>query len=179
MSGSSLPDPWLVLRAQSGEREALEGLLRQLQAPLARHLRALAGPELADDLLQETLWTVCRKLGGLRDPRLVLAWACRIASRHAGRAMRRVRLEIPVEGRDPAVPSGQESHLEGEVWAARVPGLLASVPPASRVVLVLHYLQDLSLREVAVALALRPGTVRSRLAYGLRHLARSLGRPVR
>ena len=61
-------------------------------------------------------------------------------------------------------------------WLDQLPGHLAAVSPASRLVLVLHYLQGLTLDEVADVLALSPGTVKSRLAYGLATLRQRLGR---
>jgi len=60
------------------------------------------------------------------------------------------------------------------------PGLLdwvAELPPASRAVIVLHYLQEMSFHEVATVLEILPGTVKSRLAYGLARCADI--RPVR
>ena len=56
-----------------------------------------------------------------------------------------------------------------------VPGHLAWVdelPPGSRAVIVLHYLEEMSLDEVAAVLEISPGTVKSRLAYGLARLRR-------
>src|SRR5262249_19816618 len=62
-----------------------------------------------------------------------------------------------------------------EEWIERLPALIASVSPASRAVLILHYREGLSLDEVAAVLDLSPGTVKSRLAYGLRSLRRAVG----
>ena len=42
--------------------------------------------------------------------------------------------------------------------------------PASRVVLTLHYLEGMTLEATAEELGVAPGTVKSRLAYGLRQL---------
>jgi chitodextrinase len=54
--------------------------------------------------------------------------------------------------------------------------LVEELSPASRAVLLLHYVQDLSLDEVAAVLELSPGTVKSRLAYGLACLRKSMER---
>ncbi len=48
--------------------------------------------------------------------------------------------------------------------------LVGTVPPACRAVLVLHYTQGMTLQEVADVLGVALGTVKSRLAYGLRTL---------
>jgi RNA polymerase sigma factor (sigma-70 family) len=79
----------LVLRAQCNDREALEALLRSVQPSLRRYLAGLAGPTDADDLLQDVLVIVIRKLGMLDDPKLFRPWSFRIASREAFRHIRK------------------------------------------------------------------------------------------
>jgi RNA polymerase sigma-70 factor (ECF subfamily) len=44
----------LVLLAQTGDRAALEQLLRDTHAPMRRYITRLVGADLADDILQET-----------------------------------------------------------------------------------------------------------------------------
>jgi RNA polymerase sigma-70 factor (ECF subfamily) len=153
-----------VLRVQCGDQEALELLLRGVQPLLHRFLRGRAGPDLADDVLQEVLLIICRKLAWLREPAVFRAWAYRIASREAFRRLKKQRrlLEEPSE----------ESALE-EIPATAIPAdavaehvNLDGVPPASRAVLTLHFLEEMTLPEVAVVLEIPLGTVKSRLAYG-------------
>jgi hypothetical protein len=74
-----------VLRAQCGDREALERLLRHVYSLLGRYLRSVVGERDADDVLQEVLVVIYRKLASLRDPELLRPWAFRIASRAAFR----------------------------------------------------------------------------------------------
>ena len=57
---------------------------------------------------------------------------------------------------------------------ARLPELLEALSPASGVVVRLHYLQGLTYAEIAEVLDLSIGTVKSRLAYGLASLRRTL-----
>ena len=65
----------MVLRAQSGDRAALDTLFRQVQSPLFRCIRGIVGQrELAEDVLQEVFFILYRKLAWLRDPRLFPAW---------------------------------------------------------------------------------------------------------
>src|SRR5688572_32132380 len=81
-----------VLRAQCRDREALESLLQSVQPSLRRYLSGLAGGTDADDLLQDVLVIIIRKLGGLDDPSLFRPWAFRIASREAFRHIKKRRL---------------------------------------------------------------------------------------
>src|SRR6478736_5145162 len=81
-----------VLRAQCRDREALEALLRSVQPSLRRYLLGLVGSTDADDLQQDVLITVVRRLGSLEDPGLFRPWLFRIASREAFRHIRKRRL---------------------------------------------------------------------------------------
>jgi RNA polymerase sigma-70 factor, ECF subfamily len=85
-------ESWLVLRAQSGDREALDELLKSVQGPLYGYVFSLVRERpLAEDILQEVFFRVYRKLGWLREPELFRAWAYRIATREAFRHLRRER----------------------------------------------------------------------------------------
>jgi len=71
----------LVLRAQAGDRDALECVLRDLQKPLLGYISGVVGRTAANDVLQETLLQICRKLKWLHQPELFRPWAYPIASR--------------------------------------------------------------------------------------------------
>ncbi|MBV9773111.1 MAG: RNA polymerase sigma factor [Gemmatimonadetes bacterium] len=172
----------LAARAQLGDREALDQLLRRVQRPLYEHVRALLrDEEAALDTLQDVLVIVCRKLGSLGDPRWFRAWAYRIATREAlRRAKRDRRWREAVRGEEwsetlPA-PEPDPPPVDPE-WTARLPELLAGVSPASEVVLRLHYLEGLPYLEISEALEIPVGTVKSRLAYGLASLRRRVEAP--
>lgn len=166
-----------MLRAQCGDREALELLLSSAQPALRRLLRGLAGSTDADDLLQEVLVTVYRKLLWLETPELFRPWAFRIASRVAFRHLKRAarRGESPLD--DAALdglPAPEGSSPTGDEMLARLEHL-TGLSPASRAVLVLHFQEEMTLPDVAAVLGLPLGTVKSRLAYGLAALRRNLG----
>ncbi len=67
-------------------------------------------------------------------------------------------------GRNHPVPEGREDGREDVRRALR------SLPPQSRTVLALHYLDDLSINEIAARLDLPVGTVKSRLHYARERL---------
>jgi RNA polymerase sigma-70 factor (ECF subfamily) len=159
-----------VLRAQCGDRDALELLLRSVQPSLRGYLAGLAGSADADDILQDVLLLVARKLSWLDDPHVFRAWAFRIASRSAFRHLKRRRRWVDKEVEDdvldeleapPVVPSTET--LDALLTS---PALSA----ASRAVLVLHFREEMALADVAAILDLPLGTVKSRLAFGLRAL---------
>jgi RNA polymerase sigma-70 factor, ECF subfamily len=158
----------LVLRAQSGDREAFDLLLRDVAPPLLRYVARVTGDvALAEDVVQETLIVIVRKIGWLNDASLFRAWAYRIASREAFRALRKRRtltaepLEEIAAVLDEAVDPWQRERLLAS---------LDRLSPASRAVITLHYLEEQPLSQVAAILDLSIGTVKSRLAYGLTRL---------
>jgi len=168
---SSTHETLLVLRSQCGDREALEELLRGMQAILYRYIRRLVGEQGAGDVLQEVFLQICRKLRSLQEPRFFRAWAYRIATRASFAFLRRKHLWE--ERHDDGVEADDlsASHEEdAAILVAELHALLDQVSPASRAVLDLHYLEDLTIQEVAAILQLSAGTVKSRLAYGLKCL---------
>ena len=163
-------EAWLVLRAQSGDREALEALLDGLQHPLQRYIvRVIGNAAAADDVLQETLMRIYRKLQWLDDPAHLRPWAYRIASREAFRWLDRRQKTLAREADDADLETIAEAPPafipEGDVER-----LAQMLSPASRAVVLLHYQHDLTIAEVAAVLGVAAGTVKSRLAYGLRQL---------
>jgi RNA polymerase sigma-70 factor, ECF subfamily len=73
-----------ILRVQCGDRDAFELVLRRVQPSLRAYLVGLVGPSDADDVLQEVLLQIYRKLTWLENPALFRPGAFRIACR-AGR----------------------------------------------------------------------------------------------
>jgi DNA-directed RNA polymerase specialized sigma24 family protein len=73
----------LVTRAQCGEISALEQLLRKMHRPVRNYVIKLAGESQADDILQEVSLKIFQQIGHLREPRVFMAWAFRIATRIA------------------------------------------------------------------------------------------------
>jgi RNA polymerase sigma-70 factor, ECF subfamily len=157
----------LVLRAQSGDRDAFDALLRGIAPPLLRYVtRVLGDAAAAEDVVQDTLIAIVRKLTWLDDPALFRAWSYRIASRNAFRAIRKRRRTEPLEDADHAIEIPP-----ADPWLReRLLASLDRMSPASRAVVTLHYLEELPLSEVAAVLDVSLGTVKSRLAYGLTQL---------
>jgi len=173
MRGPKQEAAW-VIRAQCGDRDAMEQVLRNVQPSLHRYIRRLVGPAAADDVLQDVLIAIARKLSWLENPLLFRAWAYRIASRaafaHLRREKRRGRQETTEEVLEALV--APEARPSDEGLRELLDGAVLS--PGSRAVLILHFQQDMPLAEVAAILEIPVGTVKSRLAYGLTALRRQL-----
>ena len=169
---ASTQEAFWVLRAQCGDREALEQLLGSVQHALHRYLRGVVGATDADDLLQEAFVIAFRKLRWLEMPELFRPWLFRIASRAAFRHLRKRKAlqedAAAVLESFPATETPPSADLLSRLSTF-------AISPASRAVLLLHFQEELSLPDVAAVLGLPLGTVKSRLAYGLATLRKELG----
>ena len=179
MAGEAASDreSWRVLQAQSGNREALNELFKSVQEPLFRYIVSLVRDQnLAEDILQEVFIRIYRKLRWLREPEAFRAWTYQIASREAFRYLNRERRwsdQVRDEATLTAVPANENDGEFSSELLETLPQLVGNLSPASRAVVVLFYLHELSLMETAAVLEIPVGTVKSRLAYGLESLRRS------
>jgi RNA polymerase sigma-70 factor (ECF subfamily) len=148
-----------------------------VQPSLYRYLRGLVGPFDADDILQEVLILICRKVAWLHAPELFRLWGYRIASRAAFHHLSRER-HRPEHLQEESVSLEELTASATQPSVGMLESLLNvdSIPPASRAVLALHFQHELSLPEVAGILEIPLGTVKSRLASGLSALRNQFGK---
>lgn len=159
-------DPEIVAAAQRGDALALDRLLDEL-APYVRRLCARIVPAAADDALQESLLAIFRGLPSLDAPEAIMVWARSISVRTAIRLARRQSAEATA---DETVADRGAPSQEGLV---DIDDALARLPVPQRAVLVLRTREGLSEQEIAAALGIPAGTVKSRL-----HRARAAFREV-
>ena len=165
----------LVLRAQAGDAGAFEQLLIRLHGPLRAYLRGMVGPAMVDDVMQEVALRIFRQIQFLLEPRAFRAWVSRITSRVAlahlqrDKRWREFETDPGIIDRWPAPDTRDLAEFESDFFA-----LVERVSPASRAVILLHYQQHLSLEETAAVLDIPLGTAKSRLAYGVATLRKSI-----
>ena len=143
-------------------------------ADMYRLAAAMVGQDDAADMVQEAFVSAWRELPRLRDVerweswlRSILMNRCRNALRTRKRRPQLVLLDP--EGRATSRDLRHEPmRAVDDRWAMH--DALGALRPEDRAVIVLHYLADLPLRQVASVLGLRLGTVKSRLNAGLRAL---------
>jgi RNA polymerase sigma-70 factor (ECF subfamily) len=155
-------DPDKVAAAQRGDALALDELLDEL-TPYVRRLCARIAPAAADDALQEALLAIFRGLPSLRTPEAIMTWVQSVTVRTAIRLARRNDLEVAA-GETVAVgetPGVRHFSPEGLV---DIDDAVARLPVSQRVVLVLRTREGLSEQEIAAALGIPVGTVKSRLS---------------
>ena len=138
-----------------------------IQSGLSRYISGLVGRPAADDVLQEVFVKIWRNLRWLNRPELFRHWAYRIASRACYQHLRQARRWSERIDEAAVVDDVPAPSTRGVEFLAGLDALLERVSPASRAVLLLHYVEDLSIEETAAILDISMGTAKSRLAYGL------------
>ena len=162
----------LVLLTQTGDKQAFDELIQIVQRNLYRHIFNITQDRiLTDDLFQEVLIIIYKKVRWLRDPRFFRAWMYRIATRESFKILKKKRQysEEPLEENYEQEKglSDAESKLIIKETLDSVSSLVSKLSPASRSVISLHYLEDMSLNEIASLIKIPVGTVKSRLSYGI------------
>jgi RNA polymerase sigma-70 factor (ECF subfamily) len=161
----------LVERARSGDQEAFADLVHQVSDTLfgvAR--RILRDPDLAEEVLQNVLVTIWRKLPHLRDADRFEGWSFRIlvnacyAAAPQNRRWTATVRALPVDREDPTDDLQAISDRDELERAFR------TLPLDQRAVFVLHHHVGLPLVAVAETLGIPDGTARSRLHYATRAL---------
>ncbi len=168
MTRNNAIDALLVMRCQDGSADALDELVRRWQRPLWRYALGLTGrSDEAWEVIQEAWLGIVRGLGHLRDPALFRPWAYRIVRNRAASWVARVQR---ARARESEV---EPDRIGSEGTGSRDHGLRAAIsrlPENQRAVLTLHYLDEMPVREIAAALLIPPGTVKSRLHTARRRL---------
>jgi RNA polymerase sigma-70 factor (ECF subfamily) len=173
-------DAQLVTRLQTGDLEALGHLYDLHRMPVYRTALAITrDPDAAEDILQEVFLRL-HKYAHRVDTSLPLApWLYRIAVNLSYTwVTRRNRWRAPLEDFiDKLVGPTQynpEPMAEQNDTVRQMQRAIDTLPINQRVVVVLYYLNDLNLQEIADILECPVGTVKSRLHYGRDNLRQVL-----
>lgn len=152
---------WIARVVIHDDREAFAKLLRLHQDAVRRFLARLCGDDRhrADDLAQETFWKAYRHIGGYRASGRFLGWLFGIAWQlHAGEQRGiGARVLAPLPDQDPPAPDEALDVSE----LIELDRLLAQLPPREQAVMLMHYRHGLTQQEIANALAMPLGTIKS------------------
>lgn len=156
-------------RLRAGDDRAFEELVRTYQHRVfGVALRMLGNAAEAEEIAQEAFLRAHRSLGGFRGEAKLSTWLYAIASRLclnrlASGERHRVNAGEETLMRLPSADTGAADALERGERDAALQQAIASLPEERRIVVVLRDVEGLSYDEIAQALDLEPGTVRSRL----------------
>lgn len=173
-------DSKLILGLQNGNLEALGVLYDQHRGLVFRTALAITGDaEAAADLLQEVFLRLHRFASHIDSGRPLEPWLYRMTTNLSYTWVKRHnRLIRPLEdvadwltGNRKDIPAIQSEINES--WR-QIQQAMANLPLSHRGVVVLYYIDDLSIQEIAEILEIPVGTVKSRLHYSRQALKKSL-----
>jgi RNA polymerase sigma-70 factor (ECF subfamily) len=173
-AADAVRDEYLVVRSQLGDAEAFGCLVRRWHAKLLRHARLFTRDgQAAEDVVQESWIAIVRGLGSLLDPARFRAWSLRIVANKARDWVRREEARRrAIRGFEAAGPPGDDKSPSSLI--DRVRKGIAELEPTHRCILAWFYLDEMTVTEIAEALDVPAGTVKSRLFYARRALITSL-----
>jgi len=173
-AASRARDEWLALGCRHGRPDAFAELIREMERPLLYYVaKLLRDDDRALDVLQEVWLRAVHSIGALREPGRLRPWLYGIAR---GLAMDRVRTDASQARaeRERAVPPDAADEPPDASFAAEdaaaVHRALDALDGPHREVLVLHFLEDMALADIAAVVGCPVGTVKSRLFYAKRGL---------
>ncbi len=184
------PDAELVAAWQGGDPQAFEVLVRRHESRVFRMLmRMLGSREEAQDATQETFLSLHRHGHRFRREARFSTFLYRVAAnaalnrrRSLGRARTREKaLAVrQAAGADlPSTPRDPEGAAGGAEVQTRVQDALMTLPPDLRMAVVLYDIEGQSYRDIARALNIPEGTVKSRIHRGRQALREDLSEYVR
>ena len=174
-SAARILDEYLVAAARTGERQAFGMLAERWHGKLVAHAWRLTGdPEMARDAAQGAWVEILRGLHRLADERAFPAWAYRIVSRRCAKQIGAAVRRREVAARVAAEPQSEPSAPDAAIDSARLRSAIAQLPAEQRSAIALFYLEEMSVAEVAVALDVPVGTVKTRLMHARRKLRGAL-----
>lgn len=164
----------LELFAQ-GELEAFETLFRRFQHEVYGWIiRIVRDPGIAEDLTVETFWRIYQARSRFDPARSFGAWARRIATNAAIDYLKTVRPEVLLtENHVPEVP--QNPAVQRDI-RDRIEQAFAHLPAKLQVVARLALIEEQPYEEIAGALGISVGAVKSRVFRAVRLLRRKLKR---
>ena len=177
-------DVQLIRRTLLGDDSAFNTLVEKHQKGVhALAWRKVGDFHYAEEITQDTFIQVYKKLGTLKDPKCFAGWLYVIANRLSLNWIQRHKPTIPSLEDTPVEEIDESSYThyvaqEREAEIAEnnseiVKRLLAKLPESERTVVTLHYLGEMTVKEIGNFLGVSVNTIKSRLRRGRERLQKS------
>src|SRR5271170_6548672 len=168
-----------VQQARAGKPAAWDALFHRYQLPLYVYAFELVHNEQTSlDIVQETFISAVKHIGGLRDDQKFGSWLFGIAHQKCIQRWRKQSGKEILFDEIPESPDESENSpddlLIRQEQEAEFMNLLNQLPLPQRSVLLLHFVEDFPLEEIARITETQIGTVKSRLHYARKSLRRLL-----
>ncbi|KAA1189426.1 RNA polymerase sigma factor [Paenibacillus sp. B2(2019)] len=159
----------IVVKAKAGDSEAFVQLMQEIELPLYRTARSIVNKdEDCADALQETMLKAFRSIHTLREPAFFKTWIFRILINECNKMIKNNTRALPY-GELPEVPSISKDYEKIEIWDA-----VQHLEENLRIVIHLHYLQDMPISQISDILEISTVAVKTRLHRArkkLKHLS--------
>ncbi|RMG21244.1 MAG: sigma-70 family RNA polymerase sigma factor [Deltaproteobacteria bacterium] len=162
-----LTDEALVRRANAGDRRALEAIYRRHRSfVLALARRFTGNPADAQDVMQEVFGELFGRFPGFRLSSTLRAWLYPVVKNRCISLHRKRRPVVDLS----EIRDGPRLKVDPAECSGDFERLLAVLPETHREVVYLRFAHGLKIDEIAQALSISAGTVKSRLHYALKRL---------
>lgn len=178
-------DPAVVRKAMSGDAEAFQVLYEKTyRSNLYIARKYMKDDAAADDVLQDAYIKIWNNLSSLQAPEGFVNWARRIV---ATTALNELRKNTPILFGDLSEDGKDGENIEFEVEDTYVPNnpeisfveneeqeiireMINSLSDEQRMCVLMYYIEEMSVNEIAETIGCSTGTVKSRLNYGRKNV---------
>jgi len=157
----------LMAMAQRGDREAYAALLGACQSWLRRYFARRIGPSQLDDLIQETLFSLHRKLASYDPSRPFLPWLAAIARYRWVDHLRKIYRADETELSDNVAAASDEPAINARL---SLESLFTRLPPAQARAIELVKIEGLSVTEAAQVCGQSESLIKVNIHRGLKRL---------
>lgn len=158
-----------IKSARKGDKEAFIRLIKAIELNLYGVARSIVKrDEDCADAIQETILRAYSSISALKEPAYFKTWIFRILINECNKILRKQRKSIPalmLQDDSPAMDDYEDLDLKDAI---------DKLEEALRLVITLHYFEDIPLKEIAEMLETPEGTIKSRLHRARRILANYL-----
>jgi len=165
------------MRLKQGNRQAAVEFVDNYYKQIYLYFRRLGhSRQTSEDLTQESFFSAWQHIEQLRDNLALNSWLYRIAGNLSRQYLRRHKGKnaVSIEALEISKAGSETNSAENIEQLALLNKAVARLPLKLREVIVLHYMQHLTISEAARAAGLTEGTFKSRLNTALKRLRRQI-----
>jgi RNA polymerase sigma factor (sigma-70 family) len=168
-------DGYLAASARAGDRRALGALASRWTPRLSAFAWRLMGDaDGVEEAVQDSWVEILKDLPRLRDVDAFPAFAFRIVQRRCARLIRQRQSGRRLKAQAEVEPPPEVQDPDRAVDAGRIRRSMAKLPPDQHAALWLYHIQGLNVAEIAAALDVPTGTIKTRLMHARRKIAAQL-----
>jgi RNA polymerase sigma factor (sigma-70 family) len=150
----------LIEAAQQGDQAAILSLLAVSQPDIRRYAQRSCRAADVDDAVQEALWLLNSRIGGLRAANAFASWLFQIVRRECDRLTRRRMDTAPIEDVQDTLDFSTRPDADLRLDLA---GAIQSLPAHYRIIVLMRDMEDFTIDDIAAELELTREAVKARL----------------